>query len=158
MSKKRKLQRHIEKVSRGSLVRRNDVHARSNVRLAIPFDMRCETCSEQICAGKKYYATKGTSTRENYLGVEVYVFEFKCPGCGSDIGFKTDPKCGAYVCDRNCRQVLEEKDEAVKIVEQADGESNKKEEELANIKSFIDSSRSVDIDKLKERLRRNFKK
>lgn len=158
MSKKRKLQKHIEKMSR-QYRSRKDVRDRSNVRLSVPFNMCCRACSEKIPIGRKFHATKATSLDENYLGVEVYVFEFKCPGCKSTIGFKTDPKSGVYLEDENCRQICSDKAESVRIIEneeQSTSLDQAREQELFKIRQFIEYGKSVDADKLKERLMRRF--
>eukprot|EP00866_Antonospora_locustae_P002049 jgi/Antlo1/2049/635 len=158
MSKKRKLQKYIEKMSRRYRSRK-DVCDRSNVRLSVPFNMCCRTCSEKIPIGRKFHATKATSLYENYLGVEVYVFEFKCPGCKSTISFKTDPKSGVYLEDVNCRQICNERVESVRIIENGEQSINydqAREQELLKIRRFIEYGKSLDMDELKEKLKRRF--
>lgn len=121
--------------------------------------MCCRMCSEKIPIGRKFHATKATSLNENYLGVEVYVFEFKCPGCKSAISFKTDPKSGVYLEDENCRQICREKVESVRIIKNEERNisiEQAREQELSKIRRFIEYSKSVDMDELKERLKRRF--
>lgn len=162
MSKKRKLQKHIENIARNERKKDASVCDRSNVRLSVPFNMCCKACSEQIPLGKRHYATKAVSCTENYLGVEVYVFEFKCPECRLPIRFKTDPKNGAYVCDYNCRKTDRDEEEmSVKILKNREideSEKQKRESELLSIRRFLESSKSANIDKVKENLRRQLGK
>lgn len=160
MSKKRKLQKYINKISKSERKKDTSVHDRSNVRLSIPFNMCCEACLEQIPVGKRYYATKATSSREDYLGVEVYVFEFKCPECRLPIRFKTDPKSGVYICDYNCRKTEAEKEgtpfKILKNQSTEDSITKKRDTEIRSIRKFLRSSRNADIDKVKQELERHF--
>lgn len=42
---------------------------------------------------------KETVLNENYLGIRIYRFYFKCTHCYTEVTFKTDPKNHDYVLE-----------------------------------------------------------
>lgn len=42
---------------------------------------------------------KETVLNENYLGIRIYRFYFKCTHCYTEVTFKTDPKNHDYVVE-----------------------------------------------------------
>jgi hypothetical protein len=58
--------------------------------------MKCNTCGDYIAKAKKFNARKETVEGEDYLGLRIYRFYFKCPICMAEITFKTDPKNQDY--------------------------------------------------------------
>jgi hypothetical protein len=66
------------------------------VRVMTPCNMKCNTCGDYIAKAKKFNARKETVEGEEYLGLKIYRFYFKCPICMAEITFKTDPKNQDY--------------------------------------------------------------
>lgn len=66
------------------------------VRIMTPCNMKCNTCGDYIAKAKKFNARKETVDGEEYLGLRIYRFYFKCPICMAEITFKTDPKNQDY--------------------------------------------------------------
>lgn len=61
-----------------------------------PCNMKCNTCGDYIAKAKKFNARKETVEGEDYMGLRIYRFYFKCPICMAEITFKTDPKNQDY--------------------------------------------------------------
>ena len=118
------------------------------VRLMAPFSMRCNTCGEFIYKGRKFNARKETVEEEMYLTIKIYRFYVRCPQCGSEITFKTDPKNADYVSEQGAKRNFEpwreeeQVTEAMKIKRQLEEENNPLKA-LEN--KAIDSKREIDI-------------
>jgi RNase P subunit RPR2 len=118
------------------------------VRLMAPFSMRCNTCGEFIYKGRKFNARKETVEEEMYLTIKIYRFYVRCPQCGSEITFKTDPKNADYVAEHGAKRNFEpwreeeQVTEAMKIKRQLEEENNPLKA-LEN--KAIDSKREIDI-------------
>ncbi|KAI0464014.1 hypothetical protein LJB42_003028 [Komagataella kurtzmanii] len=69
------------------------------VRLMAPFSMKCSNCGDYISKSKKFNARKET-TKEDYLGVKIIKFHFRCPLCSGEIVFRTDPVNADYVVEK----------------------------------------------------------
>eukprot|EP01029_Cantina_marsupialis_P029216 TRINITY_DN779956_c0_g1_i1.p1 TRINITY_DN779956_c0_g1~~TRINITY_DN779956_c0_g1_i1.p1 ORF type:complete len:296 (-),score=97.47 TRINITY_DN779956_c0_g1_i1:168-1055(-) len=67
-----------------------------NIRMMMPFTMRCKTCGEFLYVGTKFNSQMEAAKGEDYLGVRIWRFFFTCWYCRADITFKTDPKNGDY--------------------------------------------------------------
>ena len=126
------------------------------VRLMSPFSMRCNTCGEFIYKGRKFNARKETVEDEMYLTIKIYRFYIRCPQCGAEITFKTDPKNADYVSEhgakRNFEPWREEEQitEAMKIKRQLEEENNPLKA-LEN--KAIDSKREIDMAESLDELR-----
>ena len=118
------------------------------VRLMAPFSMRCNTCGEFIYKGRKFNARKETVEEEKYLTIKIYRFYVRCPQCGAEITFKTDPKNADYVAEHGAKRNFEpwreeeQVTEAMKIKRQLEEENNPLKA-LEN--KAIDSKREIDI-------------
>ena len=118
------------------------------VRLMAPFSMRCNTCGEFIYKGRKFNARKETVEEEMYLTIKIYRFYVRCPQCGAEITFKTDPKNADYVSEHGAKRNFEpwreeeQVTEAMKIKRQLEEENNPLKA-LEN--KAIDSKREIDI-------------
>ena len=75
-----------------------------NVRNMLPMTIRCDTCGNYMYIGTKFNMRRETVLDENYLGLRIDRFYFKCTYCYSEITFKTDPKNHDYVVEAGgCR-------------------------------------------------------
>ena len=146
MSKKQKLRKHIftNALIKDKNKNTNELNYKS--RLTVPFNLRCLNCNEQIAKGKKFYSSKQISKNEDYLGIEIYKFEFKCPGCRIGIGFKTDPKNCIYLPDYNCKDNTN-KDRKIKEIEK---------EDLNELHKKI--TKKIDLEEIKRKLKKDFDK
>lgn len=113
------------------------------VRMMIPFSVRCLSCGEYIGCGKKFNSRKETVLGEDYLGIKIFRFYFRCTRCSNEITIKTDPENSDYACEngavRNYESVIQdnERKEAQK--------RKKKEEEDADAMKQLGMFRSVFI-------------
>lgn len=118
------------------------------VRLMSPFSMRCNTCGEFIYKGRKFNARKETVEGEMYLTIKIYRFYVRCPQCGAEITFKTDPKNADYVSEFGAKRNFEPWREEEQVTE-AMKIKRKLEEENNPLKALenkaIDSKREIDI-------------
>lgn len=118
------------------------------VRLMAPFSMRCNTCGEFIYKGRKFNARKETVEGEMYLTIKIYRFYVRCPQCGAEITFKTDPKNADYVSEHGAKRNFEpwreeeQVTEAMKIKRRLEEENNPLKA-LEN--KAIDSKREIDV-------------
>jgi hypothetical protein len=69
------------------------------VRMMLPFSMRCTTCGEYMGRGKKFNSRKEDCKGEDYMGIRRFRFIVKCSVCSAEISFKTDPKNSDYECE-----------------------------------------------------------
>jgi len=70
-----------------------------SVRMMLPFTVRCNSCGEFMYAGKKFNTRKENANGEDYLGIPIQRFYFKCVNCGGEFAIKTDPKNSSYVVE-----------------------------------------------------------
>jgi hypothetical protein len=69
------------------------------VRMMLPFSLRCNTCAEYLGRGKKFNSRKEVCQGEDYMGIKRLRFVIKCSVCSAEISFKTDPKNTDYECE-----------------------------------------------------------
>ena len=50
-------------------------------------------------AGTKFNSRKEDAAGEEYLGIQIFRFYFKCPRCSAELAMKTDPKNSDYVVE-----------------------------------------------------------
>jgi hypothetical protein len=70
-----------------------------NVRMMLPMSVRCYTCGNYMYIGTKFNMKVETISDEDYLGIKIYRFYFKCTRCYAMITFKTDPKNHDYISE-----------------------------------------------------------
>ena len=56
-------------------------------------------CGASPCAGTKFNSRKEDAAGEEYLGIQIFRFYFKCPRCSAELAMKTDPKNSDYVVE-----------------------------------------------------------
>lgn len=78
-----------------------------NVRMMVPMSIQCNTCGEYIYKGKKFNSKKETVEGEEYLGIKIFRFYFRCTQCSSQLTIKTDPKRADYVTEWGCSRNFE---------------------------------------------------
>lgn len=84
------------------------------VRLMAPCNMKCYTCGEYVAKGKKFNARKEDVENMTYLGVRIYRFYIKCPGCLAEISFRTDPESTDYIIEAGAHRNFQ----ALKLAEE----------------------------------------
>ena len=77
------------------------------VRMMLPFSMRCLTCGEYMGMGKKFNSIKEICWGEDYMGIRKIRFRIKCSMCSAEIAFKTDPKNSGYECEAGASRNFE---------------------------------------------------
>ena len=113
------------------------------VRMMLPFSMRCNTCGEYLGRGKKFNSRKEMCVGEDYMGIKRIRFVIKCSVCSAEISFKTDPKNTDYECEYG----------AVRNFELwKDNEANVMEEEMRKAEDEIDSMKSLESRTLDSKL------
>lgn len=118
------------------------------VRLMTPYSMRCNSCGEYIYKGRKFNARKETVEGEEYLGIRIFRFYIRCPVCGAEITYKTDPKNADYKAEHGATRNFEPWREELKEGEEA--KNRRLMEEMYNPMKALenktyDSKRELDI-------------
>lgn len=67
--------------------------------MMMPLTCRCNTCGQYAYIGTKFNMKKETVLNEDYLGISIFRFYFKCASCYSVIAFVTDPKNHDYIVE-----------------------------------------------------------
>ncbi|XP_076056054.1 splicing factor YJU2 [Oratosquilla oratoria] len=95
------------------------------VRLMAPCNMKCLTCGEYIAKGKKFNARKEDVENMSYLGIRIYRFYIKCPGCLAEISFRTDPESTDYTIEAGAHRNFQ----ALKLAEELAAKEEKEARE-----------------------------
>lgn len=118
------------------------------IRMMLPFSLRCNTCGEYMYAGKKFNSQKELIKGEDYLGIKKFRFMIKCTLCSSVITFKTDPKNSDYECESGASRNFENWRETEAVLDQAKKE-REEEDKLDAMKSLenrtLDSKLEMDV-------------
>ena len=85
---------------------RRQKEKQDNVRMMLPFSIKCDTCGNYLHVATKLNMRKETCT-ENYLGIEIYRFYMKCNTCYREITMKTDPRNHDYVLEKGAVRLYE---------------------------------------------------
>ncbi|XP_062510799.1 splicing factor YJU2-like [Corticium candelabrum] len=107
------------------------------IRIMAPFSMQCNTCGNYVYKGKKFNARRETVQNDTYLGLRKYRFYIRCPGCISEIVFRTDPETTDYVCEGGATRTFE----AQKLADEEDKrlDAEREEEEMSNPMKALES-------------------
>ena len=147
--------------------------------MMLPMSIRCNTCGNFIykgaplrvggvlrclhvfcdtppSAGTKFNSRKEDAVGEEYLGIMVYRFYFKCPRCSAELVMKTDPKNSDYVVEAGASRNYEPWKDADAQVEAA--VKQKEEEESGDAMKALEartaaSKREIDINNALDELR-----
>jgi len=118
------------------------------VRMMLPFSLRCNTCGEYMYAGKKFNSKSEIVQGENYLGIRIFRFIIKCSVCAAEITFKTDPKNSDYECESGASRNFELWRDTDKTVEE-EKRIREEEDKVDAMKSLenrtIDNKVEMDI-------------
>ena len=77
--------------------KKDGAKTQSKIRMMLPMSICCNTCGNYITKGTKFNARKEDAIGEEYLGLKVFRFYFRCSRCSAEIAMKTDPKNADYV-------------------------------------------------------------
>ncbi|ELP94770.1 coiled-coil domain containing protein, putative [Entamoeba invadens IP1] len=88
-----------------------------DVRMMLPMSVRCNACGEYMYKGKKFNSKKETVEGEDYCGVKVFRFYFKCTNCKNVFTIKTDPKNADYAVELNCSRGVDVRKDEMKEIE-----------------------------------------
>lgn len=79
-----------------------------DVRIMLPFSIKCDNCGEYMFAGTKANARKELCYTEFYLGeINVYRIYMHCKSCYAEITIKTDPKNADYIVEKGAKRFFE---------------------------------------------------
>lgn len=132
------------KLPRGQRAKSNEM----KVRMMLPMSVRCKTCGTFMYKGTKFNTRKEDVAGENYLGIQIFRFYWRCTNCAAEFTMKTDPQNSDYVLEHGATRNYEpwrDKDKAV-----AEFEKKREEEEMGNAMKALenrtlDSKREMDI-------------
>merc|ERR1712217_502313 len=112
------------------------------VRMMMCMSVQCLTCGNFISKGTKFNMRKEDVLYEDYLGIHIYRFYFKCPSCSSEITFKSDPKNCDYVVEYGALRTAEPWK-----TQENDSKRNKFEEDKNITETFKGRNNSLEIEK-----------
>jgi hypothetical protein len=78
-------------------------------RIMLPFNVCCDQCGAYMYRGRKFNAGKEICTDNEYLGVKIVRFHFKCENCSSEIIFRTNPKSSGFEIVSGARENITSK-------------------------------------------------
>ena len=110
--------------------------------MIVPMTVQCLTCNAYIYKGTKFNCKKETVEDENYCGLKIYRFYFKCTSCSNQFTLKTDPQNSTYVCERGVKALSDPRREEMKKRE-AEMEQRKKEAEQDVVKRIEQQSKDA---------------
>ncbi|CAD7703917.1 unnamed protein product [Ostreobium quekettii] len=118
------------------------------VRMMLPMSLRCKTCGNYMYKGTKFNSRKEDVEGEDYLGITLYRFYFRCSHCSAEVTMKTDPKNSDYEVEHGASRNYEPWREKEMAAEQS--KKMREEEEKGNaMKALenrtIDSKREMDV-------------
>jgi len=128
--------------------KKDGAKTQSKIRMMLPMSICCNTCGNYITKGTKFNARKEDAIGEEYLGLKVFRFYFRCSRCSAEIAMKTDPKNADYVVEAGAKRNFEpwrEKDAVT-----AENEAEREREEAGDTMKQLEnrtkeSKREMDI-------------
>ena len=118
------------------------------VRMMLPMSVRCNTCGNFMYKGTKFNTRMEDVRGENYLGIKLFRFYFKCTGCSAEFALKTDPKSADYIVEGGATRNYEpwKDQEASKTAATEQREEEEKGNAMKALENrTLDSKREMDI-------------
>ena len=134
------------KIPRGT--RKGGKRNEMKVRMMLPMSICCNTCGNYIMKGTKFNSRKEDALGEDYLGIQIFRFFFRCNRCSAEITMKTDPQNSDYTVERGASRNYEPWRD--KEAQQDEAEREREEEEEGNAMAALEnrtkeSKREMDI-------------
>jgi hypothetical protein len=123
-----------------------------NLRMMLPFTMKCDSCNQYISVGTKFTA-KSLKLGEEF-GIDVYRFYAKCKWCSSEFVFRSEPKISDYILESGgVRQYEHSKDVQIAkaIDEKSDASSDDEESQQQKIVKEVRGAETLETLKAKAR-------
>ena len=116
------------------------------VRIMLPMTICCNTCGEFITKGTKFNARKEDVKGEDYLGMRIFRFYFRCTRCSAELAMKTDPKNGDYVVEAGASRNYEMWKDTTEEDEAKAKEEDEEHNEMRRLENRAEESkREMDI-------------
>eukprot|EP00242_Pyramimonas_sp_CCMP2087_P004609 CAMPEP_0198208548 /NCGR_PEP_ID=MMETSP1445-20131203/11902_1 /TAXON_ID=36898 /ORGANISM="Pyramimonas sp., Strain CCMP2087" /LENGTH=230 /DNA_ID=CAMNT_0043881983 /DNA_START=185 /DNA_END=873 /DNA_ORIENTATION=- len=118
------------------------------VRMMLPMSICCKTCGNYIYKGTKFNCRKEDAEGEDYLGITVFRFYFKCTRCSAELAMKTDPKNSDYIMEAGATRNFEpwREDPKEKDMTSAQREKEEAGDAMKALENrTLDSKREMDI-------------
>ena len=114
------------KIPRGT--RKGGKRNEMKVRMMLPMSICCNTCGNYISKGTKFNSRKEDALGEDYLGIQIFRFFFRCNRCSAEITMKTDPKNSDYTVESGASRNYEPWRDKATQEEEAEREREEEEE------------------------------
>lgn len=134
------------KVPKAKTIRSGDKQMK--VRMMLPMSVRCNTCGNFMYKGTKFNTRMEDVKGEDYLGIRLYRFYYKCTNCSAEFCMKTDPKSTDYIVEAGATRNYEswrDTEEASERVKAKREEEEKGDAMKALENRTLDSKREMDI-------------
>lgn len=134
------------KVPKAKTIRSGDKQMK--VRMMLPMSVRCNTCGNFMYKGTKFNTRMENVKGEDYLGIRLYRFYYKCTNCSAEFCMKTDPKSTDYIVEAGATRNYEawrDTEEAAERVKAKREEEEKGDAMKALENRTLDSKREMDI-------------
>ena len=118
------------------------------VRMMLPMSVRCNTCGNFMYKGTKFNTRMENVKGEDYLGIRLYRFYYKCTNCSAEFCMKTDPQTTDYIVEAGATRNYEPwKDREQKVNEAlAKRHAEEKGDAMKALENkTLDSKREMDI-------------
>lgn len=134
------------KLPKGQRVRTEEKQMK--VRMMLPMSVRCNTCGNFMYKGTKFNTRMEDVRGENYLGIKIFRFYYRCTNCSAEFCMKTDPKSADYIVEDGATRNYEpwRDNEAAAANEKAQRDEEEKGNAMKALENkTIDSKREMDI-------------
>lgn len=134
------------KIPRGKKVRSEKTQMK--VRMMLPMSVRCNTCGNFMYKGTKFNTRMEDVKGEDYLGIRIYRFYYKCTNCSAEFCMKTDPQTTDYIVEAGATRNYEpwkDRQEAIDAAKKRREKEEKGDAMKALENKTLDSKREMDI-------------
>mmetsp|Transcript_33040 Transcript_33040/g.59764 ORF Transcript_33040/g.59764 Transcript_33040/m.59764 type:complete len:362 (-) Transcript_33040:63-1148(-) len=118
------------------------------VRMMLPMSVRCKTCGNYMYKGTKFNTRKEDVHGENYLGIQILRFYYRCKKCSAEFCMKTDPKNQDYVVEAGASRNFEpwREEERQKVLSAQEREEEERGNAMKALENrTLESKREMDI-------------